>query len=304
MKIRLLTLLTLGFLCCSLDQAFAQQGTAKWRFTSRSQVVPALQKTRGNLRATYEVLMCAVRLGYSRTALGFYEDVVGGHEFTASAQDSAAYSFAFDLCDGPRPWHWGKDRSLSAVKKSNRASAQYFRERAMKMGSRSPEVLVLTSFYGLYQGNMKERGQAYQRLVIATKRAPQWADVHFWMGKAAVSYGMSYSTRITRNEVTGETKAQYQQAIQRLGAVALRAYDRAEKLDVGLRPYLYDERLNACEQAATKKCAQMIPFYVEGHLRAFPRFSEWYEERTGRTVTQYRQTWQKIAAKIGQEAKV
>lgn len=301
MKTRLLAFLFL-ILICSSKQTLAQQGTMKWRFASRSQVVPALEKTRGNLRATYEVLMCAVRQGYSRTALGYYENIVAGHEFAASSKDSAAYSFAFDLCDGPRPWHWGRDRALREVKKSSRASAQYFRERAMKMSSGSPEVLLMTSFYGLYQGDMKERGQAYQNLVKATKRAPTWADAHFWLGMAATTYAMSYETRILDKEVTPITKPQYQAAIKRLGAISLRAYDRAEKLDPGLRPYLFAERLFACQQAETKKCAKMIPLYVEAHLRAFPEFPAWYLKQTGENEIQYRKSWQGIANRMAASA--
>ena len=129
----LITLLT--FPAC----APAQVGSLNWTFQSRADVVPALKQTRGNLRATYNVLVCSVRYGYQNTSLEYYEKVVEGRDFDASAEDSAAYAFAYALSNGLRPWSWKKDSYRGSIKDSSRAKAVYFRNRAFEsLGYNSP----------------------------------------------------------------------------------------------------------------------------------------------------------------------
>ena len=298
---RQIYLLLCLLLLCGSGQA--QMGTMKWRFNSRAEVVSALQETRGNLRATYEVLICAGRQGYTNTGIGFYENVVVGHEFDASAQDSAAYAFAFDLGYSFRPWGWKRDLDQSMIKKSSRANAAHFRDRARSLRPNVPEVLVMRAFWERSLGEQESK-DAYQANLQAVKRAPRWADAYYWLGTNANIYAGTFRSQTLNNKTTANSQemAEAKATVVRLGRLQLRAYDKAEALNLGLRPHLYWSRLDAYQDIADKKSAQMIPILVERHLHAFPNFGAWYQRTTGRTVQQFRQGYQDLAAQIARDA--
>lgn len=291
MKFLLLTCL-LGATLVAASPSHAQMGTMKWHFRSRADVVPALQKTRGNLRSTYDVLICAARQGYRNTALGFYEDVVSGHEFNATVQDSAAFGFAHDLADNFSPWYWKKDLDFSDYKGSSRASAVLFKDRAFQYGAGSPEILVMRAYKErlLFK---ETRKRAYEWCLKAVKRAPNWADAHYWLAEAAEDYALAFQD---------EHKPSNKAIIVRLGRLEMSSCDRAEKLDAGLHPYLYMTRINASELIADKKAARMIPIYADAYLRAFPGYAVFYQRTWGKDEEQIRAMYARIAAGIAAKA--
>ena len=264
--------------------AQAQVGSLNWSFQSRADVVPTLQKTRGNLRATYEVLLCSARYGYELTALSYYEDVVSGKEFSASADDSAAYAFAYAISDGLRPWNWRKD-SLNISLKSNQAMGITFRDRASKLKPKSAEVLVMQAFWEMMEWSGKHREEAYRHTLEAAKIAPQWADAYYWLGWAAEHYALTFTGDDAKSQ---ETKSD-------LGRLMLRAYDKAESLDKGLRPHLYMQKLSAYELIGDKESSRRIPEIVDAHLKAFPYYGAWYQKRTGKNAQEFRQMWARRA---------
>lgn len=295
MKNPLLFLLVAGSIASFPACSRAQVGTMRWHFRSRSAVTAALQQTRGNLRKTYEVLVCAGRQGFCNTSIGYYEDVVTGHEFDATFQDSAAYAFAFDIGYVFRPWSWKIDPDKSMIKKSTRATAQLFRERALAMRPQSPEVLVMRC---LDENMYFSRKEAYQHTLQAVKRAPNWADAHYWLAWSACSYALTFN-----RDVHPVVKKPASKVIQvRLGKLALKSYDRAQKLDLGLRPYLYIERVGAYELIADRNAARMIPICLNVHLQAFPWYAEWYRKTWGDDEQQLRVTYSRIAADIAKNA--
>lgn len=290
------SLCVLFTLLCS-SSSFAQMGKMKYPFRSRAQVIPVLQQTRGNLRQTYNALICAARLGYIRTAIGYYEGVVSGQEFTASAQDSAAYAFAFDLGSSFRPWDWKTDLSPISMKRSSRALALLYRDRAFAALPKSPEVLVMRAFYGSLDPAEEQR-ERYLTAVRAVRLAPQWADAHYWLAWTANSYAMALQQDvwpILKNPASKATRI-------RLGKVQMRAYDAAQRLDPSLRPSLYLLRIGACQLIADKKSAQMIPVYVNAHLRAFPGYLAWYHHNTGNGEVEFRASYRQIADDISKNA--
>jgi len=289
----LLTTLSCGLGCQ------AQVGTIKWHFNSRPEVVQALQKTRGNLRATYEVLICAGRQGYTNTSIGFYEDVVAGHNFDASAQDSAAYAYACALGYTFRPWGWKRDTDDSMIKKSSRANAAYFRDRARSLRPDSAEVLIMYSFWTTDQDD-ETRKAGYEAALKGVNRAPRWADAYYWLGYAADACAGSLQSRVLNKRVKSDQEANQMKAKSvRLARLTIRAYDKAERLDPGMRPNLFFRRLSAYSMIRDKKSAQMIPILVEAQLRAHPDFAAWYRRRTSRD---FRESWAETAAKIAAEA--
>lgn len=294
---RKLLILMLTLLPCAISHA--QMGTMKWHFNSRTEAKSALRQTRGNLRSTYDVLICAGRQGYTNTGIGYYEEIVAGHEFDASPQDSAAYAFAFDLGYSFRPWGWKRDLDQSMIKKNSRAFAQHFRDRAQAALSNSPEALVMRAFWGnTLEG--EERKEAYYAALRAVKLAPRWADAYYWLGTVTGNYANLFSTRITREQVKPNTpeRARTKATIVSLGHLQIRAYDKAEKLDSGLRPHLYWPRLLAYQNIRDKKSAQMMPVLAEQHLRAFPNFGAWHLKTFGVSAEQWLQGYKNLAAQI------
>jgi hypothetical protein len=283
--------------------AFAQVGTMKWHFNSRDDVVPALQKTRGNLRSTYDVIMCAVRSGYSNSCVGYYENVVNGHEFNATAQDSAAYAFAFDVSYGMRPWGWEKDTDSSMVTRSGRATALYFRDRAYSALPNSPEVLIMRSFWASTQERPLRR-EGYTLGLKAIKIAPKWADAYFWLNGSIGSYYNQFRSEMLRPEVTANAKKMQEDKaiIIRLAKFDLRVCDRAEKLDPAIHPWLLLDRAYAYQLIPEKKSAQMIPILIDAHLKAFPEWAVYNQKQWGVSEREYRAGWRTTAARIAKEA--
>lgn len=282
----------------------AQMGTMQWQFKSRAEVVPALQKTRGNLHATYNVIVSAVRQGYGNSCAGYYEDFVVGHEFNSSGQDSAAYAFAYDVNSGVRPWDWKRDRDNSMIKKSSAATAQYHRERALKLLPNSPEVLTMRAFWGSGQPFKAGRQEGYSSALKAVKLAPKWADAYYWLQYATGAYANSFAGQITRGLKPGTPAYKEAEAtVARLAFLRLRACNNAEMLNPSLKPYLLIDRVFAYDKIADQTSAQMIPKLVDAYLKAFPEWGEHIKKTTGETVQQYRQRVARDAAKMATEAR-
>ncbi len=253
--------------------ARAQVGSLNWSFQSRADVVPALKKTRGNLRATYDVLVCSVRYGYQNTSLEYYEKVVEGRDFDASAEDSAAYAFAYALSNGLRPWNWKKDSYRGSIKDSSRAKAVYFRDRAFELKPNSPEVLVLQAFADT-MGTNESRKRAYTHALKATKLAPEWADSYYWLGWSAGFYALTISGQDIES----------QRAKANLGRLMLKSYSKAEKLDSNLKPHLYLKRVEAYYLLPNQDNRQEASQLIDAHFKAFPYYVAWCNKRKpGRT---------------------
>jgi len=281
-----------GLVCLLSIPSFAQMGKMKWRFKSRNDVGSALQQAQGNLRETYEAIVCAARQGYSSSALSFYEDVVLNHQFDATAKDSAAYVFAFDVNYSLRPWDWKKDRNPIHTR-SGRAMAQLFWDRSNSLAKSSAEVSVMRVLPNLTIPRT-ERRQAYQDALRAIKLAPNWADAWYWLGQAAGSYALTFED-LPRTVANRATQV-------RLSRLELRAYDRAEKLNPSLKPYLGLARAAAYEMLADKKSPQMMTLYVNQYLRDFPSWIVWYGKRMGKTEEQVHDEWSRRIAKVQERA--
>lgn len=278
--------------CFAASPAHAQVGTMQWHFKSRAEVIPAVQQTRGNLRSTYNVLICAARQGYINTALSYYEGIVSKGMFDASVQDSAAFAFAHDLADGFIPWNWKKDINPSNYQGTKESKVIFLRDRAYSKSPHLAEVLVMRSYKSRYLFK-EDRKQAYEWALEAVKRSPKWADAHYWLAQSAEYYGLSL-----QNSKSPEEKAQ---AIQ-LGRIGMRSYDKAENLDPNMRPYTYLGRIGLSQLIADKKAAKMIPIYVNAQLRSFPNYSPWLKKRWNQTEGDYREMYDKIASQIAQKA--
>ncbi len=139
----------------------------------------------------------------------------------------------------------------------------------------------------------KDRKLAYEWASKAVKRAPNWADAHYWLAEAADDYALAFQD---------EHQPSNQAIIVRLGHLEMRSCDRAEKLDPALRPYLYMQRINASRLIADKKAARMIPIYADAYLRAFPNYATFYQKSWGKNEAQIREMYAKIARDIAAKA--
>jgi len=277
-----LTLFVLLLVCTT--KAHAQVGTAKWSLSTRSDVVSALKATRGNLRQTYEVMICAARQGFTSTSVSFYAPLVRGQEFRASGADSAAFAFADDLNGFTfRPWNWKHDPIETS---GNLVWVGYFRDRALKLLPNSPEVLVMRSFYEA----TTEQEKGYQTALKATRLAPRWADAYYWTVHAAIMYGNSFGADKSKRPIE-----------RKMGQLALQAAKKAEPLDLGLRPKLFLLRLQAYELLRNKESVKMIPMLGEMHFRAFPSYATWARRRNNQSIQQVREEWARAVKRIEAE---
>ena len=201
--------------------SFAQAGTQKWKFQNRAQVRSAVLDNMKNLRASYEIVTCAARQGMIRTALQTYEQAIGKNIYDASPEVCSSYALAHHYFSDPSPWNWKRDtdKSIRVVGGTGGLQVQWFRERALKAKPQSPEVLLSYALWSVYQKG--GRPLALRQVNEVARRAPDWADVHYWRAKII---DMRWSVIPTKN---GER----QKAAKHYATSQMRALDAAQKLD-------------------------------------------------------------------------
>ena len=282
MKRLLLLLLMLCALVLKPASSQAQVGTMKWRFKSRAEVRTALTKTRGNLRKTYEVLVCAGRQGYCNTSIAYYEKIVVPKPFDSTAVENASYAFAYDIGYSYRPWSWKIDPDKSMIKLSSPTKAATARQRGEAVTT--AEALVMRC---MYNSTSSARKKAYQQGLQAVENAPKWADAHYWLAGAATNYAFTFQKDVWP---TVKRKESWDRMVD-LGQVAMRSYRRAENLDSGLRPYLFLEKAGAAELMADPQSLATIPSLIQAHLQAFPNYISWYQKTWGEDTQGFYRQW-------------
>lgn len=260
MKIQLLlksrlAIVAIGVVLGSTQSCFAQAGTQKWKFQNRDQVRLAVLGNLKNLRASYEITTCAARQGMLRTVLQTYEKVIGSNIYNASPEVCSSYALAHHYLTGPLTWDWKRDTDSSIqVRGANEAlQVQWFRDRAVKAKPRSPEVLLSYALWSAYQPR-QGRSLALRRVQEAVRRAPTWADAHFWHAKL-LDLRWSEMPSAQRNPVA-----------VRYGTAMIRALDRAEKLDPAFRQEALLDRYYAFQtQGKHKEALAAFDAYVRYH---------------------------------------
>lgn len=232
-KCALLLMMLFGVMA-NARSGFAQVGTQKWKFQNRGQVRSAVLGNLKNLRASYEIVTCAAQQGMIRTALQTYEGVIGKDIYNASPEVCSSYALAHHYIADPSPWNWKRDtdQSIQVVGATGGLQVKWFRERALSLKPQSPEVLLSYALWGIYNG---KRPLALNQINEVVRRAPKWADAHYWRANII---GMRWSVLPTS---TGER----QKAAKHYGTSMLRALDRAQKLDPGFRKEIPIDRYHA-----------------------------------------------------------
>lgn len=254
------TLTMMVFICVVLGGArpcFAQAGTQKWRFQNRGQVRSAVLGNLKNLRFSYEIATCAARQGMIRTVLQTYEQVIRDKIYDASPEVCSSYALAHHYLSDPTSWDWKRDSDTKIrVRDSSSAlQVQFFRDRALQLKPRSPEVLLSYALWSAYQP--KGRPSALRQVQEAVRRAPTWADAHFWLANI-----------LDLNNSVMPTKQRESVAL-RYGRLELAALDRAEKLDVAFQREALINRYYAFQlQHKPKEALAAFDAYV----RARPNF--------------------------------
>lgn len=214
-------------LSVSCSTAHAQIGTLKWPFQNRAQVERATKANLQNLRASYEIIMSARRLGFSQSVLKVYEREASKGPLQAPDKVAAGYAFAFWAHNTGIRWNWKAD-TTPGICKTTMADAiriTFYRERSFTALPNSPEVLLFEALFQDRAGTdlVKNSRRRLQLLDQAIKRAPRWADLHYWRSQALWKY--------VGNLPVAKAKPIYPTYLRK----SLAALERAIKLDPGFQ---------------------------------------------------------------------
>ena len=209
------------------NAAHAQIGAPKWPFRTRAQVERATKANLHNLRASYDIIMSARRVGMSQSVLKVYEQAAAGGPFQTPDKVAALYAFAFWVDSSAIRWNWKADRVAGICRTTGADAARItlYQQRAFAALPNSPEVLLFNALAQDRAGtdNLKNARRRLQLLDQAIKLAPRWGELHFWRSEALQS--CVYELSVPKGRPLYPAYARK----------ALIALDRAMQLDPTLR---------------------------------------------------------------------
>ena len=264
-----LALVVLGITLMNARSCLAQAGTQKWQFKNRAEVRSAVLSNLKNLRASYEIVTCAARQGKLRTVLQTYEKVIGTNIYDTSPEVCSSYALAHRYFSGFSRWNWKRDddTSVEVLRGQNAGlQIQWFRNRALSLKPKSPEVLLSYAIWAVYDSG--GRPLALRQANEAVRLAPDWADAHYWraqMIQSRWSIMMPASKR--------------QAAAKHYGTEMLRALNKAEKLDPAFRKVAMIDRYYAYQSLGDNKNA-LIAF--DAYSRFYPNFASAMDKASGK----------------------
>jgi len=226
----LFTFVVVGLLTiCSSKAGHAQVGTPNYTFRNRAEVRAAALKNLRNLRASYDVIICAARQGMIRTALQTYQQELEKHRFstdTIPVEVCASFALAHHFFVWrEREWPEDTERSIRVPGPEAELPVQGYRDIALAKKPNAPEVLLAEALFQSYLQN--GRLKAVQKMQKVVQLAPNWADGHYWYARVLGFYAIS-------------PPLQKQKAQQKhYGALMLQQLRRAQALDIALLPKAY-----------------------------------------------------------------
>lgn len=251
---------------CGSKASRAQMGTPTYTFQNRAEVRAAVLQNLHNLRASYNVITCAGRQGMLRTVLQTYEQQLANHRFDAPADVSSSYALAHHLFVWRETdWPEDTDRSIQVRNVKGLLQVQWFREKAMQGKPHPPEVLLGDGLFQRFEINGQQ--VALREMQEVVRRAPNWADAHYWYARAIGLYAISPAI------------AQKKAVQIHYGALMLRELRRAQALDPGLLPkahldYQWAYRfLNKPKEALAS---------FDAYVRGTPHFAANFDKAFGR----------------------
>lgn len=263
--------LALVVLCLTLINAhscLAQAGTQKWQFQNRGQVRSAVLGNLKDLRTSYEIITCAARQGMIRTVLQTYEEVIGSDIYNTSPEVCSSYALAHRYFTGFSSWDWKRDEdsSIEVLRgQSAGLQVQWFRDRALQIKPKSPEVLLSYALWSAYEAG--GRPLALRQINEAVKLAPNWADAHFW--RAGIILGAwSVITPTSKRLAAGS----------HYGTEMVRALNKAEKLDSAFHKIAMIKRYHGYQTLGDDKKA-LAAFDAYG--RFYPEFAVIMDKTSG-----------------------
>lgn len=245
----LLLLLFLG------SSAQAQLGTPRYSFQSRSQLRVLLLQNKSNSRALYDLATLAHRRGWLGTAINTGDELLAKNKNDVHAQALIAYCVFTGLY--ARDWNWPVDQTAGDLW-SRQSTASFLQSQSLKV--QAPAIQLMAAISKANLPTSREFDEALRLFRLVLKRQPNWADAHYWYGRA-----------IDRAS-TQKSKLQRQQDLRKV----LSEYKRAEQLDKGLHFPLLQLRSGPLEELG-KPRESLAAF--NGYLQAYPAFGKDLEER-------------------------
>lgn len=238
----------------------AQMGTPRFHFRTRAEVKTAALANLKKPRETYNLIICAGRQGLIGTALQTYEAIVKKDPFNAPPQVQSAYAFSHFLTLYPRSWYWQRERTPGLVRGQweNEGKVTVFRDEALKLMPKSPEVMLE---YALWLDNQQEgRPRALKMIEQAITYAPQWAELHYW-----------HALLLTNRAVVFPAK-EIEKMLPRYATLSLQALNRAERLDPAFKQEGLNLRISRYEWIGQPQKALAA---LDAYLRYRPDFAQY-----------------------------
>ncbi len=260
--------------------AHAQVGTPKWNFRNRAQVAAATRKYKLDLRQSYNIIICATRQGMIRTVVHTYEQMMPANVFDVPPEMASSFALAHRMMMGGNRWDWKLDTTpnITQTSAADSLKVMLYRDRALQMLPRSPEVLISYAIWAEDYG--EKRAQALQLSEKATRLAPRWADAHYW-----------HSVMISGDWIMLSHAEQGMQG-PRCGAAELRALNTAVKLDPGFKQIKAGDEWTILQTMRRSKEA-LASF--DAYTRARPDFAVFWDKRFGNG--QFKRMHDALAAK-------
>ena len=272
MKLSNCLLVGLLALTLSASTAHAQLGTPHYKFRNRSELKGLLLKNRRNARALYDLTILANRRGWLGTVLRTGDEMLKQNRRDPYAQ--ALVSFGVNTGLYARLWNWPVDKTAGNVWNRQGDAAQ-FQSQSLMLEDPAIQLMAAVSKANAPNAREFENGLDLFREVL--KKQPNWADAHYW-----------YAGAVQRTAIAKGTIA-YEKAC----AQALPHYDKAVKLDGGLRYFVLSAKSTALSAAGRPREALTA---FNGYLNAYPAYETyWGDERPGWVAKERARLMEQIA---------
>jgi len=237
-------------------------GADTWFFSNEVELRQELPKQTQSARALYYIIVRARKRNLeAQTALAL-RDLLKKEPRNPRVQAAYAFSLfmAIDLWSVER--HGQKAPPLMIKVRERQGDISYYQPKALTALPKSPAILLMAArsdFYS-YGGTDKEGGEEQKKAIGLVRRAlkedPEWADLHYWLGRMLLDHNRSQGNHLN--------KARYVQE-------AIAAFQKVEKSKPSWRADCLRQYITAYHQLG--QIGKTIE-YLDAYARARPEFGK------------------------------
>lgn len=240
-------------LMCSAPLAHAQLGTPHYKFQNRAELKQLLLKNRRDSHALYDLTILANRRGWLGTVLRTGDEMLEQNRSDPYAQALVAFGVNTGLY--ARFWDWPVDKTAVNVwnRQSKTSSLQ-----SQSLESQDTGIQLMAAIAKANAPNAREFEESLTLFRKVLKKQPEWADAYFWYAAA------------TMRTAANKSNKDYEAA----AGPTIPYYDKAAKLDPGLRYFILSDKSSVLEASGRPREALAA---FDGYLRAYPAYEAYWE---------------------------